>query len=122
VHIKELWQNRDKKTIRNMSTKYEFTSDESNPNRIAKIELELVDFTLKITQGNGEESFIVEPDRVQKILDEAHRFNSSVIEESTSSGIDANIVKKARRFHCRNQAGPCEFNQYFSYSCIVNSK
>lgn len=77
-----------------MSTKYEFTSDESNPNRIAKIELELVDFTLKITQGNGEESFIVEPDRVQKILDEAHRFNGSIIEESTSSGIDANIVKE----------------------------
>lgn len=77
-----------------MPTKYEFTGDESNPNRVTKIELELVDFTLKITEGNGEESFIVEPDQVQQILDEAHRFNGSIIKESTSSGIDANIVKK----------------------------
>jgi len=73
---------------------YEFTTDESNPKRVFRLELEFVDFTLNMTLQSGDVHLIVEPEHVQKILNKAHDFNNSQIKETTSSGIESDLVKE----------------------------
>jgi|EP00979_Chaetoceros_neogracilis_P008846 hypothetical protein len=73
---------------------YEFTTDESNPNRVSRLEAEFVDFTLNMTLQCGDVHLITEPEHVQNILDKAHEFNTSQMKETTSSGIKTDLVKK----------------------------
>jgi len=71
----------------------EFTTDESNPNRVIRIELELVDFALNMTLQSGDTHLVTEPDQVQSILNRGNAFNAKIMDETTSSGIDSSIVK-----------------------------
>jgi len=73
---------------------YEFTTDESNPKRVFRLELEFVDFTLSMTLQSGDVHLIVEPEHVQNILQKAHDFNNSQIKETTSSAIERDLVKE----------------------------
>lgn len=60
----------------NGDVQYEFSLDTSNPSRVARIELEFVGFTLKLTLQNGETHVMTDPDKIQELLNRAHDFNA----------------------------------------------
>lgn len=66
-----------------------FTLDENNPLRIIRMELEFVDFTLKVTTQNGETYLITNPDSIQELLDKAHEFNLVHFDGSNNRPIDS---------------------------------
>ena len=54
-----------------------FTKDDQDPNRVVRMELEMVNFTLQITVGSGDTTLLSDPVQVQELLDRARAFNGS---------------------------------------------
>ena len=81
-------------------SEFVFTTDDTNPKRVKRIYLELVNFTITIHRsqddsGDGDDGTnnprtssaisVTDPDEVQSILDQASNFNSSLSSSVSSS-------------------------------------
>lgn len=67
--------------------KYEFTSQEK-PQRVARIELELVNFKINLTLQDGSCFSISNPVHVQTILNQAKGFNRIISDNANSNDAD----------------------------------
>ena len=67
--------------------RYIFTTDESNPRQVVRIQLEMVDFTLNVSVNSGETDLITDPDQVQSILDRAREFNRNTNQPKSDSAV-----------------------------------
>ena len=76
-----------------MSYQYCLTSDESIPERVTRIELELVNFTIRLTLQNGNCLTISEPTEVQTMLDEAKQLNDTFRKDSSSAEEGLSVVE-----------------------------
>lgn len=74
---------------------YNFSADHSRNDRIIRLELELVNFSLVITRnGSTEKEIIFDEVLVQKILNKAKEFNRSLIPICTNDALDIETVRR----------------------------
>jgi hypothetical protein len=55
-----------------------FTTNNDDPNKIVRIQLELVGFAITVSTNNGNQFTIVDQDDAQAILNQARAFNNSL--------------------------------------------
>jgi hypothetical protein len=73
---------------------YAFTKDDQDPKRVVRMELEMVNFTLKITVGNGDTTLLSDPVQVQELLDRARAFNGSTHHPTKDIPHDTDGIRK----------------------------
>ena len=66
--------------------KYQFTTSQHEPEKVIRIQLELVDFTVTISTKGGDQFTIDNQKDVQSILDQAKEFNRSICCDDSDSG------------------------------------
>ena len=66
------------------ASEYKFTSNSEEPQRVRRVQLELVNFTLSLTTQDGNQISFSNPEDVQSILDQARDFNR--LSEKQSNG------------------------------------
>lgn len=74
---------------------YKFTTDINEKDRIIRIELECMEFSLTITrQGSHETERVYNQDLVQAILNRAKEFNMGLFQKGTNEGLEVHQVRQ----------------------------